>query len=277
MGQGQTQTSSFFQRNPHASQCGAQKTRGSFCRQVSHSSSSPSIRLTCGAFSSLPLLTRDPPPGVPREAHQRLCGGLLGDGSLEMYRHPKTEELVSVRYREKHSVAQADLVFNQQKGLRPLTDKIKTPVVRQDRRHYSFLEVRTSRTPSLKVYGEAFYRSEKQAGKWKNTKHLPDTIGELLDNPMSLGVWIAGDGNPHGKTLSLCTQSFSEADHEVLKDVLKQNFGVEARVVSHSNGVKYYSHLYLPREQAAKLIAHCDPQFRDLPSLTHKFVSLESF
>ena len=85
-------------------------------------------------------------------------------------------------------------------------------------------------------------------------------------------MWVAGDGNPHGKAFSLCTHGFSEAENEILRDVLKQNYGVSARVVSHSNGVKYYPHLYLRREQAAKLIAQCDPQFRELPSLKHKFL-----
>jgi hypothetical protein len=43
------------------------------------------------------LLTRDPPPGVPREVHQRICSGLLGDNTLDYHRNKRTGHLISLR------------------------------------------------------------------------------------------------------------------------------------------------------------------------------------
>lgn len=217
------------------------------------------------------ILTRTPPPGIPLEAHQRLCRGLLGDGTLEFYRNSKTGTLVSVRYREKHSAAQTNLVFNQQKGLRPLTDKITPPVVKQEKRDYFFAEVRTSQTSLLNSYGEAFYNSKIIAGKRQNQKILPENIGELLDNSLSPAIWIAGDVNPHGRILMLCRQSFTVPENEKLKEALKQNFGVNARVVYYKDKDKYLPQLYLQGRDAAKLVAQCDLEIRNLPSLKHKF------
>lgn len=222
-------------------------------------------------FYQKPFLTRQPPPNIPLEIHQRLCGGLLGDGSLDFHRNKKMHQLISVRYREKHAAAQVDLVLNQQNGLLPFTKKIKRATIQKDKNGYYFVETRTSRTKYFNVYGEVFYQSEKINGKWKNKKQLPKNIGELIDNPLSLGVWIAGDGNPHGKAFSICTHGFSESENSLLQDVLKQNFQVQARVAWHSNGLNYYPHLYLPREEAAKLISKCDSQIAALSSVRHKF------
>lgn len=178
MSQFHTNEPFFLQKNPQGTRSRLHEAPVFSRRRVFRCSWGTSIRATCFAFSPQSIVTRSPPLGVSLEAHQRFCGGLLGDGFLEIQRNSKTDEVVGVWYREKHSAAQAYFVFNQQRALRPFPEKMKTPAIQQDKRNYSFFEVRTARTFSFKIYGEAFYRSEKTDGKWRNKKQVPDTIGE---------------------------------------------------------------------------------------------------
>lgn len=64
---------------------------------------------------------------------------------------------------------------------------------------------------------------------------------------------------------------FTVPENEKLKEALKQNFGVNARIVYYRDRGKYPPQLYLQRPDAAKLVAQCDPEIRNLPSLKHKF------
>jgi hypothetical protein len=60
-------------------------------------------------------------------------------------------------------------------------------------------------------------------------------------------------------------------ENRVLQEVLNHNYGVNATFVWHSNGVRRYPHLYLPRPEAMKLIPLCDAQFVQLKSIKNKF------
>ena len=102
-------------------------------------------------------------------------------------------------------------------------------------------------------YEQAFSKQIELDGKTCYRKSLPENIGELFDNPLSLALWVAGDGNPHGKTFSLCMQDFSENENGLLQKILQQNFSVNARLVWHSNGEKSSPHLYLPKTEAKKI------------------------
>lgn len=123
-----------------------------------------------------------PSSKIPLSVHQRLCGGLFGDGSLDFLRNPVTGKLSSVRYPKKQGLLHLDWVQNQQHGLKPLTDNVKKPEPKKDKKGYWFAEVRTSRTPELSIYGYAFYEHRQVKNRWKATKRVPVNSGELLDN-----------------------------------------------------------------------------------------------
>jgi hypothetical protein len=152
MSQFHTNEPFFLQKNPQGTRSRLHEAPVFSRRRVFRCSWGTSIRATCFAFSPQSMVTRSPPLGVSLEAHQRFCGGLLGDGFLEIQRNSKTDEVVGVWYREKHSAAQAYFVFNQQRALRPFPEKMKTPAIQQDKRNYSFFEVRTARTFSFKIF-----------------------------------------------------------------------------------------------------------------------------
>lgn len=220
-------------------------------------------------------LTRFPPsPEIPLTVHQRLCGGLFGDGTLDFVRSTdKTGTLVSVRYRERQSRVHEDWVKNQQSGLAPFTDGLKKPEATRDKKGYWFLESRTSRTPLFLPYGYEFYEHVEIDGRWKARKRVPVTSGELLDNPLSVSAWIAGDGRPKSNgDFTLCTQGFTYEENLFLAEIFQQNFGIQCQVVVYSNGKNYYPELYFHRAEARKLGALCDPVIASLQSLKHRFL-----
>lgn len=220
------------------------------------------------------ILGKEPPfSSIPLSIHQRVCGGLFGDGTLDFFRNKKTDTLVSARYRERQGLLHRDWVENQQQGLFPLTDGIKKPEPKQDKNGYWFIEARTRRVNELLIYGTAFYNFMKTETGWKAIKQVPKNSGELLDNPLSLSVWIAGDGRPKANgDFTLCTQGFTLQENEFLKDILNQNWKVTAQVKVYSNGKKKYPELYIRRSEARKLLEICDKQIASLKSLKHKFI-----
>ena len=249
-----------------------------------------------------PCLTKASPSlGIPLAAHQRLCGGLFGDGSLDLTRDPHTGVPRSARYRENQGLIHWDWVRDQQAGLGPLTAAIKAPSPRVDARGYTLVEARTSRRADLLIYAQAFYTyrwvgsngpngpvlakaygAEPSGAKppgpgslgrgWRGTKGIPANSGDLLDNPLSLAAWVAGDGRPKANgDFTLCTQGYTLAENAVLAEILHQTFGVRATVRLYSNGTRRYPELYLPRGEGSKLLAHCDRHIANLPSLRHRF------
>ena len=63
----------------------------------------------------------------------------------------------------------------------------------------------------------------------KFIKIVPLNIGELL-TPIGLAHWIMDDGYKDGKGVVLCTDSFTLSEVNLLIDVLKLNFGLDAKI-----------------------------------------------
>ena len=219
------------------------------------------------------LNVHSPFPEIPLSVHQRLCGGLFGDGSLDYFRNRETGTIISARYRDRQGLLHRDWVENQFQKLYPLTNGIKSPQPKQDKNGYWFIQARTTRSSLLTVYAEAFYQQLKDATGWKAIKGVPVNSGELLANPLSLAAWIAGDGRPKANgDFTLCTQGFTFEENEFLAEILLQNFGVPCKVVFYSNGKKYYPELYIQKRDAKKLLSLCDKEIASLPSIKHRFL-----
>jgi hypothetical protein len=63
----------------------------------------------------------------------------------------------------------------------------------------------------------------------KFIKIVPLNIGELL-TPIGLAHWIMDDGYKNGRGVVLCTDSFTLSEVNLLIDVLKSNFGLDAKI-----------------------------------------------
>ena len=71
-----------------------------------------------------------------------------------------------------------------------------------------------------------FYRERK--------KIIPDSIKKLLDDPLTLAVWVMDDGTKSGESFFLNTQNFTRKEQERLIQCLKENFEIEAKINIHS-------------------------------------------
>lgn len=67
---------------------------------------------------------------------------------------------------------------------------------------------------------------------YNGTKVIPVNIDELLTDNLSLAVWYMDDGYKRTDCsgLYLCTSSFSDRDHDLLRSCLKHNFGLETNI-----------------------------------------------
>lgn len=97
-------------------------------------------------------------------------------------------------------------------------------------RVYSAIYFRTYSLPCFNKYYNLFYRD--------GIKIVPQNIAELL-TLRSLAFWICEDGkNFKGAGLTLCTDSFTVAEVQLLREALKNNFNVNTSIhkISRANG-----------------------------------------
>lgn len=87
---------------------------------------------------------------------------------------------------------------------------------------YKNLVFSTMSLPCFNYYHELFYKD--------NIKVIPLNINELL-TPISLAFWIMDDGfiNKRDKTITLCTDSFTLSEVELLISILDKNFELKCR------------------------------------------------
>ena len=84
--------------------------------------------------------------------------------------------------------------------------------------------------PCINFYHDLFYKLGK--------KRIPSNILEFL-TPISLAFWIQDDGSYHIRdhTLTLYTNSFSEAEVDLLIEALQKKFGLKCR--KEKKGVRF--------------------------------------
>lgn len=82
-----------------------------------------------------------------------------------------------------------------------------------------------------------------------NKKIIPANIGDLL-TPRGLAFWIMDDGQQVKKGgVTLCTDSYSSAEVQILKDVLKANFNLDTSI-HRKKGVEstIYERIYIKKD-----------------------------
>lgn len=158
-----------------------------------------------------------------------LVGTLLGDACLGIqYGKPK----LSVKFEQ--NITRADYIqhlykiFENFVGTPPQVRDIRGGGA-QDRQSMWF---RTYGHPELKFYDGLFYPIDEHKLR---KKRIPQNIHEFL-TPRALAYWFMDDGTyyhppkANNRTYRFSTQSFPLSDQQILVQVLRDNFGIEAIV-----------------------------------------------
>ena len=102
----------------------------------------------------------------------------------------------------------------------------------------------------------------------KYVKILPLNIGELL-TPIGLALWIQDDGSRSGNGLVLCTECFTLSEVELLRSVLRDNFGLTSTIRERKQEGRHIGwRIYIRAENKDKLISLVKPYF--VPSMLYK-------
>jgi len=184
---------------------------------------------------------------------QLLEGMLLGDGHLE-----RQKGALAARLKIEHSVSQAAYVAWKHDEWR---DWVSTPPrERQKRNRLGTLSTNigfsTLAHVELERFRERFYRDRR--------KVVPEDL-ELT--PLSMALWFMDDGSRKSsqcRGLYLNTQSFTAAEVELLRWVMKRDIGVETSVRKQTDGLQ----MYIPSPSVAGFIAVIVSDL--LPSMMYK-------
>jgi len=174
-----------------------------------------------------------------------IVGTLLGDGYLD-------ETTMGYSLRLHHGIKQKDYVDWKYKILSNIVNS--PPKVYGTRVYF-----RTVSHPHLVNLRKLFYKDK--------NKVIPENFLEKLFNPLSLAVWIMDDGTNElgsGKCVKINSQSFSYADHEIICKLLRNKFGLKAKI----NKDRTYFRIRFLKESMPRLVEIVRPYF--LPSLFYK-------
>jgi len=183
-----------------------------------------------------------------------IIGTILGDGCLITSRSGKAARLQVRQNAKYHEFVSWKYDF--------LKDWVVTKP-RYDRYNDSFV-FRTISHPDLMDIKRIFYRD--------NVKIIPSNIKELLIDPLSLAIWFMDDGNGNKQYpyLRLSTYAFKEEGNKLLQICVKDNFGINSKIVNSSKGF----YLYFLKDNALKLYKLIKPNV--IPCMEYKFIKVKS-
>jgi hypothetical protein len=158
-----------------------------------------------------------------------LVGCLLGDANLQTFNEGKTWRLRMI-----HKAAHQGYLFHKYEIVKdfvtspPVYGEVFDERTQKTYKRWSFNSVTTG---SLRFLAQKFYVYDKIQQKW--VKQVPSDIGNLL-TPEGLAYWYMDDGALKWKGKSnavrLCTDSFSEQNVNLLREVLKNKFQLETSI-----------------------------------------------
>lgn len=153
-----------------------------------------------------------------------LVGTLLGDGHISVLKSGRL-----ARFSASHSIKQLDYVNYKADLLKKLNPKIKHNNILSNNKTYKVVNISTIGTTDLLRMHDLFYINKK--------KVVSDKLIHYLKSPISLAVWVMDDGTLFHNSLTICTDSFSYNEHLILKEILKNNFNLNAKIIKYG---KYY-------------------------------------
>lgn len=183
-----------------------------------------------------------------------LVGTLLGDGCLE--RNGR-----NVRLRLEHGKDQKSYLLWKFRELKSIItgSVMKVRAYHKiNKRIYESYRAYTFSDEAMQYYQNMFYLN--------NKKIIPDTICEILKDPLSLAIWFMDDGYRRNdcNAFRLGTDSFSKEEQILLQEVLSKNFGIETKI--HKKG-KYWN-IYIPERESKKFVGIIKPYI--IPKFEYK-------
>ena len=156
-----------------------------------------------------------------------IIGSILGDGNLS-----GNWSQTNYRLRVSHSVKQSEYLSWKYEILRNFI--LTKPQVYEKTKSISFRTI--SHHEFTELY-KLFYPSGK--------KVVPRNIEELIKDPIIIAVWFMDDGNIrkvknkiYGYYLN--TQSFNLVENQILREALKNNFGINSMVMRNHGKYRIY-------------------------------------
>lgn len=176
---------------------------------------------------------------------QIVIGLLLGDGYLEF------DKFKASRLQIKQAECKKEYVLW-------LYDKFITKVKTGHKQRSDTLQwyFSTRSLPEMEKYRLLFY----QAGK----KIVPPNIKDILKSPLTLAIWFMDDGTMDYRVKShysftFSTDSFSVRQVMLLKEMLRENFGIESSIQTPASRGKRYTKLYIGKSGRDKFLKIISP------------------
>jgi hypothetical protein len=158
-----------------------------------------------------------------------LVGCLLGDANLQTFNQGRTWRL-----RMLQKAAHQGYLFYKYEVFKNF---VTSPPIygetfdERTEKTYKRWYFNSTTSSSFRFLAQKFYVLDPTQQRW--VKRVPPDIGELL-TPVGLAYWYMDDGALKWKGKSnavrLCTDSFSEQDVNLLRDVLKKKFQLETSI-----------------------------------------------
>ena len=171
---------------------------------------------------------------MEKQTQDIVVGSLLGDGWLDAL-SPRTGTSI---YRLKYDDRSLAFLKRMRQALSELepSDLKTKPKYTQ---HFFYTRAREDIGKLRRI----FYPHE-------GRKRVPENIGSLLTNPLSLAIWYQDDGTLDRRSKyhwnsRIATYCFPEEDCVRLKNALRDNFGIEVSVCRNSMRGKVYYELYV--------------------------------
>lgn len=170
-------------------------------------------------------------PDLTARQKSIIIGNLLGDGYLDQNPYGR----VALEVKQKNSCK--EYVFWLYKELKNLCGS--QPKQRKDNDQWRLL---TRYSKKLLEMYKLFYPN--------GQKRIPANLAELLDSPLSLAVWYMDDGTLDYRIKShfaftLVTNCFSQKENEILIQLMKKNFAIEAAIHHSLMRGKRYPRIYI--------------------------------
>jgi hypothetical protein len=168
---------------------------------------------------------------LPSEVLNPLVGNLLGDGHLRFNKKgpngqpkPNTNAWYAMTLKNQEYIMHLWSNIYYPICTKTLPFPWPSPKSGLPARQYYF---HSRALPQISSLHKLWYVWSDELNKF--IKIVPLNIGELL-TPIGLAHWIMDDGYKNGRGLVLCTDSFTLSEVNLLIDVLKLNFGLDAKI-----------------------------------------------
>ena len=185
---------------------------------------------------------------MENKARNIVVGSLLGDGWLIKLRPNTKTSTLYVKYNDK-SLGYLKWLRTQLKELNP--SELKS--IPRYNQHYFYTSSRTD----IGDLRQQFYPNEEE-------KRVPENIGQLLTDPISLAIWYQDDGTLDRRSkyhwnAMIATYCFPMNDCVLLKNAIMTNFGIEVSVCKCQMRSKMYYRLYVPSRSMERFMKIINP------------------